>query len=351
MTSIMRAMPAVRLCITAAGAGLVVLSAGVGWAQDEPPVEPPKEEPTDPSRVRESDAVRAQALFDEALALGDQGRWADACPKFRESLAADPGVGTLLNVASCSAREGKTLVALREYRRALELNESTKDPERKKTVEVQVRQALKDLGARVGSLRVAVSPATAAAKVTVDGAAVDGLDKPLDLEVGQHTLSVEAAGFRASQQSVAIVGGQTASIAVALEPTEKPVQPAPTPAASHRLATAGWITGLVGAGGLTTGAVLVALAADRAGAIRDECGADAEPPNCPLGDANVANDLASEGEALANGGYAALGIGGAAVIAGVGMLIIDAVSSDTPDVRVSFDIEPGRGMLEIGGRF
>lgn len=323
--------------------GLAIVLCGSQAHAEEP-------EPEDPTRVREGDALRAQQLFDEALALADAQRWSEACPKFRESLAADPGVGTLLNVASCSAREGKALQGAREYRRVLELNTSTKDEARRRAVDEEARRALKDLATRLATLSVVVSPAGVAARVTIDGAAASG-QEPLEVEVGAHTLRVEADGFKPVESSVTLVGGQAAVIPLTLQPAAE-VAPSKPTAAAGRLSTAGWITGLFGAGGLATGAVLITLAADRASAIRSECGAGAEPPSCPRGDASVANELASEGRAYATGGYVALGVGGTAVAAGIGLLIGDALTPRSEELpKVSLVASPEAVLLVAGGRF
>src|SRR5690349_18122776 len=83
------------------------------------------------ARDAAADAKRAARLFDEALELADANRWDAACPKFRESLEAEASVGAQLNVAKCSERAGLLLQAEREYGALLELNRSTRDPERR----------------------------------------------------------------------------------------------------------------------------------------------------------------------------------------------------------------------------
>jgi hypothetical protein len=326
-----------------------ILSVGLpAAAQEEPPPQP-----EDPLRVREGDPLRAQQLFDEALALSDQNRWGEACPKFRESLAADPGVGTLLNVASCSAREGKVLEAVREYKQAQQLNTTTKDPERKRVVDGQIKHALKELSARYGHVALKIAPAEARARVTIDGVLQkEAGGEGVDLLIGEHTVVVEAEGFVRHESKISVVGGQDAAVPIGLDPVKK-AGPAPPPGrgGASGLSAAGWITGLLGAGGLAGGAALLVFAADRAAGIRDECGPLLSPPSCPGGSSERANELAKEGKAYATGGYVLLGVGGAALATGIVVLVIDATTGDPAPVEVSLEVAPGAIGARVGGTF
>lgn len=53
----------------------------------------------------------AEALFDEARRLRDEGKYAACSARLEESQRLDPGGGTLLNLATCRRLEGKTATA------------------------------------------------------------------------------------------------------------------------------------------------------------------------------------------------------------------------------------------------
>jgi tetratricopeptide (TPR) repeat protein len=326
---------------TAAALAFVARTAA---AQDAPA--PPTSEPADPARVREGDPLRADALFQEAIALSDQGRWQEACAKFRESLAAEPSVGTLLNVAACSVREGDERQAAREYRRVLELNVGTSDPDRKRNVAASARAALQKLEAELAAVTVRITPADAAARIVIDDkrAEIVRVGEAAELEPGKHVITVDAPGFRQARREIELAPGARDLLVITLEPASaaEPAAAAP-PSGPRSLATAGWVTGLAGSAVLATGAALIAVAADRAAEIRSECGPDAAPPVCPLGSAEVADALASEGRAFEISGYVGLGVGGAAVATGISLLIADAVGAND-----SVHISPRVSASEVG---
>ena len=59
----------------------------------------------------QTDRAAAQALFDQAVQLRDEGQISEACAKFEESLRLDPGVGTRFNLADCMERDGRFATA------------------------------------------------------------------------------------------------------------------------------------------------------------------------------------------------------------------------------------------------
>jgi hypothetical protein len=66
------------------------------------------------------DPRAAEALFQTAKALADQGQWAEACPKFDASFKLDEQLGTLLNLANCWEQVGKVASAWVRWNEAVE---------------------------------------------------------------------------------------------------------------------------------------------------------------------------------------------------------------------------------------
>src|ERR1035438_7696858 len=62
--------------------------------------------------------VAAEALFEEARSLLAAGKYAEACPKFADSERLGPSVATLLNLANCWEKSGRTATAWATYREA-----------------------------------------------------------------------------------------------------------------------------------------------------------------------------------------------------------------------------------------
>src|SRR5260221_7312921 len=78
------------------------------------------------------DQPMAQALFEEARALMNSQHVEEACLKFAESQRLDPASGTLLNLAVCHEKQGRTATAWSEYNDVVATARPEPNPQRER---------------------------------------------------------------------------------------------------------------------------------------------------------------------------------------------------------------------------
>jgi len=286
-----------------AGAGLVLLAhtalqAGglEGVARAEGPPSPP-----------ETAQQIAQSLFDDGRDLMDAGRVAEACTKFAESHRVDPRGGTLLNLAVCHEREGKTATAWTEFRDALSLAIRDGRADRRELAEARI-QALAPTLIR---LTVGVPPALSARRpdITLDGSGLPpaAWNTAIPVDPGPHQVRVVVGAAAPWETTVTTdAPGKTyradvpASVADSL-PTGEASQ------GEGRRSVAFW-TLLAGAGlSLGASAVTGVMALDADAYVADNCSAARD--FCRVPDAG---DEASRARTMAWVSTITLGVGLAA---------------------------------------
>lgn len=142
------------------------------------------------SEPARSQSALAEALFQEGKALLEHGNLPSACAKLSESFRVEPALGTLLNLAVCHEREGKTASAWSEYADALALAERSSEAERAQFARLRVEE----LRERVPRLQLRILEPQLRLQIKLDDRVLgDGAwDSAIPLDPGAHRLEVTA---------------------------------------------------------------------------------------------------------------------------------------------------------------
>jgi hypothetical protein len=213
------------------------------------------------------DVARADAAFQQAMALRSAGHDVEACPKFAESRALAPAVGVTLYLADCYERTGRTASAWREFRAAEKLARERDD----KRADVAAQRAY-TLEPKIDRLTVSPSASAEAsgAEVRVDGAVLPSAswNAALAVDPGDHVVTFASPG-QPLRTFNAHVDASATSAVVRIDdghgegtaaPPLATSAPAETAAPGHGDIGARWAAGglmLAGAAGLGVGAWFV----------------------------------------------------------------------------------------------
>lgn len=152
------------------------------------------------AHAQDANPAAAEQLFQEGRTLMDQSKFAEACEKFKESARLDVAPGTVLNLAQCYERLGRTASAWARYREVVALSTRRGQPERAAFADTKV----KELEPKLVSVVYVVPRPEPGLVVEQDGTdlgrAAWGTRIPVD--PGAHQLRVSAPGFRSWSASV-----------------------------------------------------------------------------------------------------------------------------------------------------
>ncbi|HKO48465.1 MAG TPA: hypothetical protein VJV79_12115, partial [Polyangiaceae bacterium] len=318
------------------------------------------------ARAQSGNAALAESLFREGKRLSGERKFAEACPKFAESYKLDPGLGTLLNLATCHESEGKPATAWAEFSEASSRARREGDTERAQLAEERVR-ALEPKLAHV-SITLATGAAVPGLVIKFDTRelASAALGLPIAVDPGKHVLEASAPGKETSTQSFEMPSKPTtlaitvpvlkesasaapATAAVAALPSPTPATPAPAVAPPAQQGTdSGSNTGAI-VTGVTTGVLLT-------GAI--VTGVLYSGKRSDFNDANNSGDPTREDkrdEAQTWGTVNAVFVGGALVSAGAFVyFLVSGGKHESPPVsaarlRLTPVVSPQVAGLMLGG--
>jgi serine/threonine-protein kinase len=312
--------------------------------------------------------VSAEALFEEGRRLAQEGNYAAACPKFADSERLDPSAGTLLNLANCYEKTGKTATAWATYREAASVASAAG-----RAQELKVAQKHADaLAPKLARLTITVAQAPEGLLLTRDGVAMARAEwgTAIPIDAGTHSLVATAPGFKDWKSTVDVPqdGAQVTGSVPALEAlpappppppnTVEPPPPPPAPPVLHpeearpeaprsggwpALKTVGVVVGGFGVVGLGVAAGFAVAAANKNSDSKN---------HCLPSDANVcdATGVSLRNGALDAGNAATIAVSVGAALAATGVVLwIAAPSGSAARSSARVRIAPTLGGVEIAG--
>ena len=141
----------------------------------------------------DGDKVAAEALFEDGRRLAEAGKYPEACPKFADSQRLDASAATLLNLANCLEKVGRTATAWATFKQAGSLASATGRSDYVATADRRAQA----LFAKLARLIVNVPHATVAMVVKRDNAVLEHSEwgSPIPIDAGPHLLIATAPGY------------------------------------------------------------------------------------------------------------------------------------------------------------
>jgi hypothetical protein len=304
-----------------------------------------------------TDRTQAQLLFNQARSLMSAGKYGEACDKFAESQRLDPGGGTILNLALCHEKQGKTASAWADFNEALSAALRDRRAEREKLA----REHIAALEPHLPRLVVETGSASKAEglEVKIDGREVSRSTwgTPVPIDPDEHVVEATMTGRDGWTTHIVLQRGQTLTIripdAVVSKPgpaAEKGTTAEPEAAPADRSRTTGYVTGAAGIAALGVG-VAFGLSA-----IAEQKDADRLCPDDRCTPEGLEHNRAAQRDAWIADGFVAAGI----VAAALGAYWIFApnrkspasapLASRSPRATVSADVmvSGGAGLVVRG---
>jgi serine/threonine-protein kinase len=312
----------------------------------------------------------ATQLFDDAQKLVEKGALAAACAKFAESERLDPQLGTLLYLADCYERIGKTASAWASFKDAVVIAVQRHDSR-----EGDARAELEKLEPQLCKLTILVDvDAPPDLEVSSNGSLIGSalLGAPMPIDPGDYLLMAKADGYENWSKRVVVTPGTPNTLVTVptlvrkrASGTVSSQQPMPAPAtmppliptaqqqlptsselsdSGLRRRTIGYALGAVGVVGVGVG-IGFGLAKEAKQSDRDSANACSKTSSCTALDKSKIDQLTSEAKTratVANVGFVA---GGVALAAGA-ILVVTGWPKGRPSA--SAQVQPWIGDRSAG---
>ncbi|HVK68737.1 MAG TPA: tetratricopeptide repeat protein [Polyangium sp.] len=135
---------------------------------------------------------QARALFDQGLALSDEGKWAEALEAFRKSDDISPSTSVRFNIAASLRALGRYVEA-RDILDSAVVDAETRKAPIKPSLKTEIERLREEVSGKIVRITLQTSPANA--DVTVDGAPVKlASDGRAEIDPGKHVFVIGAKG-------------------------------------------------------------------------------------------------------------------------------------------------------------
>jgi hypothetical protein len=299
----------------------------------------------------------AEALFNQGRDLMTAGKFAEACPKFEASQQLDPGLGTMLNLAECYEKTGRTASAWAEYREAIPLARAAGSKARQ-DLATERAQALQERLSTLTIRAMSGEDTNVHLEVRRDGVALQEaeLGSPIPVDPGEHVIEAVAPGKQPWSSKIQ-VGGDAAKVSVeipALQANGSPTTsatpavttttgpngapPADKPSSGSAMRTTGLVFGGVGVVGLGLGTFFGLQASSKWSDAKGKC------TDYPYG-------CGADGQDLQSSARSAATISTVMFVAGGALLATGAVLYFTAPKQQSVALVVGPGSAFVKGNF
>jgi hypothetical protein len=312
-----------------------------------------------PYAFAQGTSTQAEILFRQAQEImkkpnASQDEVHAACLKYKDSYKLDAALNTLVALAACHEKEGKTATAWGEYTDAAGQSGPAAGYAKDRAAALEKAGFLK--------LVVQLSPVPNGTTATLDGEpfATSAMNSETPADPGDHELTVTSPGKKTFTAKFNLSKGSSPlKVPVAL--VDAPPDQPPGPVApviinqpedkyeTNPVRTVGWVVGGVGAAGLVAGGIMGILA------MVNEANRATQATDCEAGSQSACAEAAtssSRGKAFQGAAIAAAAIGGAAVITGI-ILIVVGKPIKVEDKKTGLAVQPslGPGYFGLAGQF
>lgn len=305
-----------------------------------------------------ADPATAEALFQEGRALLDRGELDAACAKFESSQASEPSGGTLLNLADCRARQGRTATAWAHFVAAERLSKVQGRPEQ--AAEAQRRRAEIEPSLSTLTLHAADKPPGLEVKVNERSLDPGSFDSRLPMDPGGLTIEFSAPGRKPARVAAVLLskGHHLVVNVPELRAQDAPATPETHAAQAHSVRgeesvqahgttrTLAWVIGGASVAALAVGGTFGVLALSSNSDAKDAC--NQRHDECPPDALSAAEDRDRQAT------IATIGIGTGLV--GLGVATVLFLTSSPPDHSargqgLSLQVAPGLALISGTAHF